>query len=73
MFATIDTAMDTSAAMRLGRAAMSPSGYATETMAWANAEGLITGVTNTTLRPAGSAVRAQAATILMRLCENVLA
>lgn len=53
--------------------AASVSGYATEAMAWANAEGLITGVTNTTLRPAGSAVRAQAATILMRLCENVLA
>lgn len=53
--------------------AASVSAYATEAMAWANAEGLITGVTNTTLRPAGSAVRAQAATILMRLCENVLA
>lgn len=49
------------------------SGYAKEALAWANAEGLITGVTDTTLRPAGSAVRAQAATILMRLCENVLA
>ena len=53
--------------------AASVSAYATEAMAWANAEGLITGVTDTTLRPAGSAVRAQAATILMRLCENVLA
>lgn len=51
----------------------SVSTYAKEALAWANAEGLITGVTETTLRPAGSAVRAQAATILMRLCENVLA
>lgn len=51
----------------------SVSTYAKEALAWANAEGLITGVTGTTLRPAGSAVRAQAATILMRLCENVLA
>lgn len=51
----------------------SVSTYAKEALAWANAEGLITGVTDTTLRPAGSAVRAQAATILMRLCENVLA
>lgn len=53
--------------------AASVSAYAKEALAWANAEGLITGVTDTTLRPAGSAVRAQAATILMRLCENVLA
>ena len=52
--------------------AASVSGYATEAMAWANAEGLITGVTDTTLRPGGSAIRAQAATILMRLCEDVL-
>ena len=53
--------------------AASVSTYAKEALAWANAEGLITGVTGTTLRPAGSAVRSQVATILMRLCENVLA
>ena len=48
------------------------SAYAKQAMAWANGRGLITGVTATTLRPDGNAVRAQAATILMRLCEQVL-
>lgn len=45
--------------------------YAMTAMQWANAEGLITGMTPTTLNPAGSATRAQVATILMRFCENV--
>lgn len=47
------------------------SSYAAESMAWANAAGLISGTTNTTLSPKGSATRAQAATILMRFCENI--
>ena len=48
------------------------SSYAQQAMAWANAEGLITGVTETTLKPTGTATRAQVATILMRFCENVI-
>lgn len=48
------------------------SGYAEDALSWANAVGLITGVTDTTLSPKGSAVRAQAATILMRFCESVV-
>lgn len=44
------------------------SDYAVETMRWAVAEGLITGTSETTLSPAGSATRAQAALILMRFC-----
>ena len=47
------------------------SAYAAAAMRWANAEGLITGVTDTTLEPQGSATRAQAATILMRFCEEI--
>lgn len=47
------------------------SAYATTAMQWANAEGLITGVTDTTLSPQGSATRAQVATILMRFVENI--
>lgn len=43
------------------------SAYAVHAMAWANAEGLITGVTDTTLCPGDFVVRAQAAAILMRL------
>mgnify|MGYP005755906775 CR=1 FL=1 len=42
------------------------SDYALETMRLAVAEGLITGTSETTLSPAGSATRAQAALILMR-------
>ena len=40
-------------------------------MKWANGEGLITGVTDTMLKPAGTATRAQAAEILMRFCEHI--
>ena len=47
------------------------SAYAVEAMRWANAEGLITGVTDTALEPQDSATRAQVATILMRFCENI--
>jgi hypothetical protein len=48
------------------------SSYATTAMSWANATGLITGMTDTILAPQGSAIRAQAATVLMRFCENVV-
>lgn len=47
------------------------SAYATTAMQWANENGLITGVTNTTLEPQGSATRAQVATILMRFVESI--
>ena len=47
------------------------SDWAVPAMKWANAEGLITGCTPTTLVPRGEATRAQAATILMRYIENV--
>ena len=40
-------------------------------MQWANENGLITGMTATTLAPKGSATRAQVATILMRFCEDI--
>ena len=40
--------------------------WALEALTWANAEGLITGVTATTIVPQGNAIRAQAATILAR-------
>ncbi len=48
------------------------SAYAESAMKWANAEGLITGTTATTLSPAGDASRAEVATILMRFCEEVV-
>ena len=47
------------------------SAYATTAMQWANAEGLITGNTSTTINPTGNATRAEVATILMRFCETV--
>ena len=43
-----------------------PSTWAEETMQWAVAEGLISGVTNTHLQPQGNATRAQVAVILQR-------
>lgn len=47
------------------------SSYAVSAMQWAVGEGLINGITDTTLVPGGSATRAQVAAILMRFCENV--
>ncbi|MCI7658439.1 S-layer homology domain-containing protein [Anaerotignum sp.] len=47
------------------------SGYAVEAMQWANANGIVNGMTATTLAPQGTATRAQVATILMNFCENV--
>ena len=47
----------------------SVSDWALEAMQWANAVGLITGRTETTLDPAATATRAEVATILMRFCK----
>ncbi len=47
------------------------SSYAVSAMQSAVSEGLINGITDTTLVPGGSATRAQVAAILMRFCENV--
>ena len=47
--------------------AQTVSSYAQAPMAWAVGQGLINGVSNTTLAPKNLATRAQAATILMRL------
>lgn len=46
------------------------SSYARQAMAWAVAEGIITGTTDTTLTPQGMATRAQVATMLMRFIES---
>ena len=45
--------------------------YATQALSWAVAEGLLQGFEDDTLRPGGTATRAQIATILMRFCEGV--
>lgn len=49
----------------------SVSTYAADAMKWAVGTGLISGTTDTTLSPAGSATRAQAAAILMRFNEKL--
>ena len=46
--------------------AESVSGWAKDAMNWAVAQGLVKGVTNTTLQPTATATRAQICTILMR-------
>ena len=51
------------------------SGYAREAMAWANANGIISGTQRsdaTYLDPKGSATRAQVASILMRFVKNLM-
>jgi hypothetical protein len=48
----------------------SVSSWAEAAMRWANAEGLITGVTATALSPSGNATRAQVAMILMRFVNQ---
>lgn len=47
------------------------SAYALDAMRWAVDEGLITGMTDTTIEPQGTATRAQCAAMLMRFIENV--
>lgn len=47
------------------------SAYAAAAMQWANAEGLINGDSATTINPQGNATRAEAATILMRFCQDI--
>lgn len=47
--------------------------YAADSVRWAVQSGLISGTSATTLSPAGSATRAQAAAILTRFCENLTA
>ena len=61
---------DVSARADLSAYTDQPSAWAEETMSWAVAEGLITGVTNDELQPQGNATRAQVAAILQRfLCK----
>ena len=48
----------------------SVSDWAGTAMRWAVANGIITGVTDTTIEPAGSTTRAQAAAMLMRFVEG---
>lgn len=51
----------------------SVSGWAMESMAWANGNQLINGFEDQTLRPLGTATRVQAAQILMNFRENMAA
>ena len=51
--------------------ASSVSDYAETAMAWAVENGIITGMTDTTIEPQGTATRAQCATMLMRFIESV--
>ena len=57
---------DVSARADLSAYTDQPSAWATETMQWAVAEGLISGVTADQLQPQGNATRAQVAAILER-------
>lgn len=52
------------------RDAASVSPYALEAMTWAVENGIIQGVTQTSLAPKDTATRAQVATILMRYCQK---
>lgn len=51
--------------------ASSVSDYAETAMAWAVEHGIITGMTDTTIEPQGTATRAQCAAMLMRFIESV--
>jgi hypothetical protein len=50
----------------------SVSEWAQEAMKWANARGLISGRTATTLAPRGTATRAEVAALLQRFIENIV-
>ena len=70
------TGIDTSDAEKTDISAYSDaekvSTYAVSAMKWACGEGIIKGITTTTLVPQGDATRAQVAAVLHRFCENVL-
>jgi hypothetical protein len=66
-FAGIDTA--SSANLGAFADSASISAYAKDALAWANASGIITGRTATTIAPTGSATRGEAATMLMRFVQ----
>ena len=61
---------DVSARVDLTSYTDQPSTWAKETMQWAVAEGLISGVTADTLQPQGAATRAQVAAILQRFLSE---
>ncbi len=48
------------------------SDWANTALSWANAEGLISGMSDAELAPTDTATRAQVASILMRFCENIV-
>jgi len=48
------------------------SAWALENVQWANAAGIITGRTETTVAPTGKATRAEAACMVQRFCETIL-
>ncbi len=50
--------------------AKSVSSYAIDAICWANCEGLIVGTSATTLSPAKTITRAEAAVIFMRFCDR---
>lgn len=50
--------------------AASISDYAYAPLQWAVGEGIISGVTETTIQPKGTATRAQVAQVLMTFCQN---
>ncbi len=66
-FAGLDTAKN--ADLGTFTDASSISSYAKDALAWANASGIITGRTATTIAPTGSATRGEAATMLMRFMQ----
>ena len=47
------------------------STYAQEALSWANAQGLVLGFEDDSLRPQGNASRAQITAVLMRFCQTV--
>ena len=53
--------------------AASISDWAVNAVRWANAEGLLTGVTDTALAPGSTASRAHTSAILARFCQQILA
>jgi len=69
-FAELDTEVSEDASLDNFGDAAQVGAWAAEAKLWANYNGLITGMTATTLYPQGTATRAQCATILMRFIQG---
>lgn len=71
MYKDLDNTTDSTDALQRYTDIDEIASYAVPAFQWALASGVMEGTSDTTLEPQATATRAEAATMLMRLCENI--